>query len=114
MSQESTSTAVSTAAQHHIVPLRVYLVIFGLLLLGTGTTVGAAYLDLGPLNAVVALTIAVAKAVLVVLYFMHIRYSTGLTRLVVAAGFFWLLILLALLFSDYWTRGWMDVPRGWF
>ena len=65
-----------------------------------------ALVDLGPFNVIVALTIAVAKATLVVLYFMHLRYSTRLTWAVVASSVFWLGILLALTFSDYLTRGW--------
>ena len=90
----------------HIVPRRVYYLIFLLLMIGTAITVGVAYVDLGPLNAVAALTIAVAKATLVVLYFMHVRYSTRLTWAVVAGSVFWLGILLALTFSDYLTRTW--------
>ena len=90
----------------HIVPKRVYYLIFLLLMLGTAITVAVAYVDLGPLNAVAALTIAVAKATLVVLYFMHVRYSTRLTWAVVAGSVFWLGILLALTFSDYLTRTW--------
>jgi cytochrome c oxidase subunit IV len=90
----------------HVVPRRVYYLIFLLLMVGTAITVAVAYVDLGPLNAVVALTIAVAKATLVVLYFMHVRYSTRLTWAVVAGSVFWLGILLALTFSDYLTRTW--------
>jgi cytochrome c oxidase subunit 4 len=89
-----------------IVPTRVYYGIFAALMVMTAITVGVAFLDLGAFNAVVALTIAVAKAVLVVLFFMHVRYSTRLTWVVVVAGVFWLGILLALTFSDYLTRSW--------
>jgi cytochrome c oxidase subunit 4 len=85
--------------------LRVYYAVFASLMVMTAITVGVAFLDLGAFNAVVALTIAVIKAVLVVLFFMHVRYSTKLTWLVVAAGVFWLGILLALTLSDYLTRG---------
>jgi cytochrome c oxidase subunit 4 len=90
----------------HIVPKRVYYLIFLLLMVGTAITVAIAYVDLGPLNAVAALTIAVAKATLVILYFMHVRYSTRLTWAVVAGSVFWLGLLLALTFSDYLTRTW--------
>jgi cytochrome c oxidase subunit 4 len=90
----------------HIVPTRVYYSVFAALMLGTLVTVLAAFYDLGPLNAIVALTIAVAKATLVVLYFMHVRYSTRLTWAVVFGSVFWLGILLVLTFSDYLTRGW--------
>jgi cytochrome c oxidase subunit IV len=79
-------------------------VIFATLLLCTYVTVQVAFLDLGRLNAVVALTIAVFKTVLVVLFFMHVRYSPRLTWLVVIGAVFWLVILLALTSGDYLTR----------
>jgi cytochrome c oxidase subunit 4 len=91
----------------HIVQPRVYITIFLALLVGTGLTVVAAFYDFpGPLNAVVALTIAVIKATLVVLFFMHVRYSGRLIWLVIAAALFWLAIMFALTISDYWTRTW--------
>jgi cytochrome c oxidase subunit IV len=89
-----------------IVPKRTYYMVFGALMVLTYLTVQVAFFDLGPLNAVVALTIACVKALLVVLYFMHVRYSTRLTWMVVISGFFWLGILFVLLMSDYLTRGW--------
>ena len=92
----------------HVVHPRVYITIFLALMLGTGLTVLAAFRDFpGPLNAVVALTIAVVKATLVILYFMHVRYSPRLIWLIIAAALFWLAILFALTISDYWTRSWM-------
>jgi cytochrome c oxidase subunit 4 len=92
----------------HIVHPRVYILIFLALMLGTGLTVLAALRDFpGPLNAVVALTIAVIKATLVVLYFMHVRYSPRLIRLVIAAALFWMALLFALTISDYSTRSWL-------
>jgi cytochrome c oxidase subunit 4 len=92
----------------HIVYPRVYVTIFLALMVGTALTVIAAFQDFpGPLNAVVALTIAVVKATLVVLYFMHVRYSSRLVWLIVAAGLFWLAILFALTLSDYSTRDWL-------
>lgn len=90
----------------HIVPLRVYYLIFAALMVGTYVTVQAAFIDLGALNTIVALAIACAKAILVVLFFMHVRYSTRLTWVVVVGSVFWLGILLALTFSDYLTRSW--------
>jgi cytochrome c oxidase subunit 4 len=90
----------------YVVPTRVYYLIFAALMVGTAITVGVAFVDLGPLNAIVALTIAVLKATLVVLFFMHVRYSTRLTWAVVMGSVFWLGILLALTFSDYLTRSW--------
>src|SRR5262245_46697518 len=91
----------------HIVQPRVYVVIFLALMLGTALTVFAAFYDFpGPLNAVVALTIAVVKASLVVLYFMHVRYSGRLVWLVIISALVWLAIMFAITFSDYWTRHW--------
>src|SRR5438876_11080007 len=94
----------------HIVQPRVYIVIFLSLMLGTALTVIAAFYDFpGPLNVIIALTIAVIKATLVVLYFMHVRYSSRLIWVVFASALFWLGILFALTFSDYWTRGWLPI-----
>ena len=96
----------------HIVQPRVYVVIFLALMLGTGLTVLAAFHDFpGPLNVVLALTIAVLKATLVVLYFMNVRYSGRLVWLVIFSALFWLGIMFALTISDYWTRMWL-VPLG--
>ena len=94
----------------HIVHPKVYIVIFLSLLVGTGLTAWVAYYDFpGPLNAIVALTIAAIKATLVVLYFMHARYSSRLIWLIVGSAFFWMAILFALTLSDYSTRGWLPV-----
>ena len=91
----------------HIVQPRIYIAIFLALMVGTALTVLAAFYDFpGPLNAVVALTIAVVKATLVVLYFMHVRYSGRLVWLVIVAALLWLVIMFAITFSDYWTRAW--------
>ena len=92
----------------HIVPLRIYVMIFLALMVGTALTVFAGLRDFpGPLNVIIALTIAVVKATLVVLYFMHVRYSARLIWVVFTSALFWLLILFALTFSDYWTRTWL-------
>jgi cytochrome c oxidase subunit 4 len=93
-----------------IVPTRVYYAIFAVLMALTLVTVVVARLDLGFLNVAVALTIAVTKATLVILYFMHVRYSSRLTWVVVASGFFWLGILVTLGLSDYLSRGWLPAP----
>jgi cytochrome c oxidase subunit 4 len=91
----------------HIVQPRIYIVIFLALMVGTAVTLLAAFVDFpGPLNAVVAMTIAVVKATLVVLYFMHVRYSGRLVWLVILSALLWLAILFAITFSDYWTRNW--------
>jgi cytochrome c oxidase subunit IV len=87
----------------HPTPM-LYVVILLALVVGTCLTWGIAFQNLGIFNPVVALTIACVKAVLVILYFMHVRYSSRLTKVTVAAGFFWLLILISLSLSDYLTR----------
>jgi cytochrome c oxidase subunit IV len=88
----------------HILPKRLYYTIFAVLMLCTYLTVQISFFDLGRLNAVAALTIAAVKATLVVLFFMHVRYSSRLTWLVVIGAVFWLGILLALTSGDYLTR----------
>jgi cytochrome c oxidase subunit IV len=88
----------------HIVPPKVYVGIFLSLMVLTAATVGAAYVNLGAMNIVVALAIASVKATLVVLYFMHARYSPKRTQLVIVCAVFWLAIMLALTLSDYSTR----------
>jgi cytochrome c oxidase subunit IV len=93
----------------HVLPLRVYLSVFISLLVLTAVTVAVAFLDLGALNNVVALGIAAVKATLVVLFFMHVRYATRLTGLVIVAGLFWLVIMVGLTLADYATRGWLGV-----
>jgi cytochrome c oxidase subunit IV len=94
----------------HIVPVRVYVAIFLALMVGTTLTVFAAFYDFPwQLNTIIALTIASIKATLVVLYFMHVRYSPRLVWVIVASALFWLGILFALTFSDYLTRDWMSI-----
>jgi cytochrome c oxidase subunit 4 len=99
--------------EQHTLSRKTYFLIFGALMVLTLTTVGVDFLDLGPFNIVAALTIAVIKAVLVVLYFMHLRYSERLNWVFVGAGVFWLGILLVLTMSDYISRGWDPRPPGW-
>ena len=94
----------------HILPRSLYLGIFAVLMVLTMVTVGVAYVNLGQLNIVVALTVAIIKATLVVLYFMHVRYGSRLTWVFIGAGVFWLLILLTFLLTDYSSRGWMSLP----
>jgi len=98
----------------HIVSRTVYFVIFGALMVLTAVTVLAATVDFGNevVNTSIALAIAVTKAVLVILYFMHVRYSSRLTWVVVASGFLWLAMMILLTLSDYLTRGWSQLPGG--
>jgi cytochrome c oxidase subunit 4 len=91
----------------HTRPRRTYYTIYAILMVCTYLTWQVAYFDLGPLNTVAALGIAAFKAVLVALFFMHVRDSPRLTSAVVIGSLFWLFILLALTMSDYLSRGWM-------
>ena len=93
-------------SEHHVVTPFTYLIVFGTLLLFTALTVVAAYLDLGILNPVVALGIASFKAVIVILFFMHVKYQSKLVKLTVAAGFFTFLVLITMTLSDYISRAW--------
>jgi cytochrome c oxidase subunit 4 len=94
----------------HIVTKKQYAIVFAILLVLTLTTTWASYFDLGKLNVVVALVIATIKAGLVVLFFMHIYWSTKLTKLVVVSGVAWLGLLLWLTLTDIVTRGWLPFP----
>ena len=96
----------------HISPKSTYVTIFGALMVCTILTVVAAFINLGNLNFPVAITIAVFKATLVVLFFMHVKYASKLTKLIVGVAFFFLGILLSLTFADYLSRGWMTAPGG--
>lgn len=98
------------SSSHPITSVGVYTAVFVALLIGTGLTVWVAYFDFGLLNTAIALTVAIAKASLVVWYFMGVRYNTPLTKVVVVAGFFWLLIMFGLGMADYATRPWVGVP----
>ena|ERR1022692_547120 len=90
----------------HILPKRVYYTIFAILMFCTYLTVQIAFLDLGAMNIVAALAIAVFKATLVILFFMHVKYSPKLTWAVVLGSIFWLGILLTMTLADYLTRAW--------
>jgi len=87
--------------------------VFVSLILLTGLTTGVAYIDLGVFNTVAALAIAVTKMMLVVLFFMHMKYSSGMTRVVVIAGLFWLAIMISLTLADELTRWWTPTAGAW-
>jgi len=91
---------------HHIVSPVTYLIILAALLVGTALTIWASYVDLGIFNPIVALAIACTKATLVVLFFMHVKYATKLTKLTVGAGLFTFLTLLGMTLADYISRAW--------
>jgi cytochrome c oxidase subunit 4 len=106
MQHESNGEQVTEGEHLHIVSPKIYLAIFAALLVGTAITVGVSYLDLGVFNPIVALFIAATKMTLVVLFFMHIKYSTKLTKLTVIGGLFTFLTLIAMTLSDYISRAW--------
>lgn len=122
MSERASSSEKSAQHTEHIVPVSTYIIVFISLLLLTGLTTGVAYIDLGSLhigrasidlNTVAALAIAATKMMLVVLFFMHVKYATGMTKVVVIAGIFWLGILISLTLADELTRNWTPVPQPW-
>jgi cytochrome c oxidase subunit IV len=94
----------------HISSVKVYVGVFMLLMVMTAITVAVAFVHLGFFNNVVAVGIATFKATMVILYFMHVKYSSHLTKLVVVSGFFFLIILLGLTMADYASRGWLPMP----
>ena len=110
------SEQIQHEQEHHIVSPGTYVIIFLALLVGTALTVAASYVDLGEWhiapgvtlfwNPVVALAIATTKMMLVVLFFMHVKYSPKLTKLTVASGFFMFLVLVGMTLADYFTRAW--------
>ena len=97
-------------SEHHIVPKSVYALVFTTLIVLTWVTAWVSTVDLGPMNIYVALSIAIFKASIVVLFFMHVKYSSRLTKMIVCSGVLWLLFLLFVTMGDIWTRGWMGVP----
>jgi cytochrome c oxidase subunit 4 len=88
-----------------IVPKKTYFVVWAILMVLLFATWGFAEIDLRPFNAIIAMTIAVIKMLLIILYFMHIRYSNRLTWVFAGAGFLWLAIMILLTLNDYFTRG---------
>ena len=97
---------MSEHAEHHIVSPKIYLAVCLALLVLTASTCAISYIDLGVFNAVVALAIAVIKGSLVVLFFMHIKYSSRLTKLTLFSGLFIFLGLISMTLSDYISRAW--------
>jgi cytochrome c oxidase subunit 4 len=101
---------MSEHSEHHIVPKRVYFLVFITLIVMTWVTAIVSTVDLGRLNVYVALSIAIFKASLVILFFMHVKYGTKLTKMIVLAGLYWLILVLFIAMLDLWTRNWMGVP----
>jgi len=99
--------------EHHVLPVRTYLIIFGILMVLLFLTVAVAFINLGPFNIVVAMSVAIVKATLVVLFFMHVKYSSRLTQVYVVGGLLWVAIMFSFTFADYVTREWTPNSRGW-
>lgn len=97
---------IGHAPAHHQSPLSVYFIVFGTLMVLTVLTVWVSRIDLGAMNTAVAMTIAIAKATVVILWFMHVIHSPKMTWIVVVSSFLWLGVLFVLTFSDYLTRHW--------
>jgi cytochrome c oxidase subunit 4 len=93
-------------SQHHVVSPMIYLAVFITLLVFTGLTVAASFVEMGVFNPIVALAIGCIKAVIVVLFFMHVKYSSKLTKLTVFSGLFTFIVLIGMTLSDYFTRAW--------
>ena len=98
---------------HQVISVKTYALVFLALIVLTVTTVGVSKLELGEYNFICAMTIAVIKGTLVVMFFMDVRRSSSLTKLIVGAGLFWLAILLTFVLSDYLSRGWLPRPYWW-
>jgi cytochrome c oxidase subunit 4 len=99
--------------QAHVVSKGIYFIIFGSLLALTALTTGMAYVDMGQWNTIVALIIACCKATLVALFFMHLRWSPRLMRIVLLSAILWLAILISLTTTDFFSRDWTPVPESW-
>ena len=104
--QDPTNVTNPEHGSHHIVTPSVYALVFGTLLLFTGITVIAAFIDLSWANPVIALFIACLKAVIVILFFMHVKYQSRLIKMTIASGFFMFLALIVMTLSDYMSRSW--------
>src|SRR5258708_15518138 len=102
-----------SASPHHISPVSTYITVFLALMVFTTITVLVSRIHLGALNVLVAIGIAVTKAVIVVLYFMHVKWSHKLVKIVVSGALLWLVILLILTWSDYVSRPWQSIPVTW-
>ncbi|HEY3119568.1 MAG TPA: cytochrome C oxidase subunit IV family protein [Vicinamibacteria bacterium] len=102
--------ARDTHAADHVVPVGIYIAVFVALLVGTGLTVWVSTLELGVWNTPVALAIAVTKAMLVILFFMHVKYSPRLVWVALGAAFFWLVQMIAGTLADYLSRGLLGSP----
>jgi cytochrome c oxidase subunit 4 len=100
-------------SEQHVMPVRTYLAVIAILMALTVVTVWVAFLDFGFFNTIIAVGIAVVKALLVVIYFMHLKYAAPVTRLCAGAGALFFILLIALTLSDYRSRDWFPAPEAW-
>ncbi len=110
---DTTATHDDNGHDHHIVSVKAYGMVISALFFLMFLTVFMAFVDLGSLNPFIALAIAVSKAVLIVLIFMNVWFSTRLTQIFVAGGFFWLLILFGMIIIDFVSRAMVTNPQAW-
>ncbi|AMV40902.1 cytochrome C oxidase subunit IV family protein [Planctomyces sp. SH-PL62] len=103
-------TADSHHQAHHVIAVKTYVTIYVVLMVLLAATVGVHFMDLGAVALPIAMAIAMVKAVLIVLFFMHVYYSAPLTWAVASGSLLWLALFLAFLVADYAGRGWLDIP----
>ena len=108
---ELTHASHKTESVHgHVLPVKTYLAVYGALMVLLVATVGAAFVNIEPFNFALTMIIALAKAVMILLIFMHVRYSERLVWVFSSAAFLWLAILIVLSLNDYFTRDWLNIP----
>jgi cytochrome c oxidase subunit 4 len=110
MSELIHSSHNTEPAHAHVLPVKTYLAVYGALMVLLVATVGAAFINLGAFNFTLTMIIAVAKAIMILLIFMHVRYSERLVWVFSSAAFLWLAIMIVLSLNDYFTRGWLNIP----
>lgn len=119
MSTSNQQTNVEVVDSHHIIEPYVYYRVFAALMVLFVATVAVAFFDLSammnwpPANIIVAMAIAIAKVAAIVIYFMHLKFSSRITRVFAVAALFWLALLFSITFADYMARGWIPQPATW-
>ena len=110
MSELIHASHTTEPAHGHVLPIKTYLAVYGALMVLLVATVGAAFINIEPFNFALTMVIALAKAIMILLIFMHVRYSERLVWVFSSAAFLWLAILIVLSLNDYFTRGWLNIP----
>lgn len=106
---ELRQTSESHKQEHHVIDVKTYVTIYLALMVLLAATVGVHFMDLGAVALPIAMAIAMIKAVMIVLFFMHVYYSAPLTWIVASGSLLWLGLFLAFLVADYAGRGWLDI-----